>query len=144
MLLSGMLNRNGATNKIPPYKEVNFMNNLITKKKGAESLEKLKILTTLVYVCQAFAFTLGGLPLLAGVVINFINRDAVKGTWLQSHFEWQIKTVWITLAGFALAGLTFTMGIGLFILIPTFVILVYRAVVGWTELTVDKPISDPD
>jgi uncharacterized membrane protein len=118
------------------------MKNLVFTEKSPANMETLKRLTTVVYVCQAAAFALAGVPLLIGAVLNFLNRDAVDGTWLQSHFDWQIKTVWMTLAGFAIAGLTFSMGVGLFILLPTVVILVYRVFVGWTALTVDKPISD--
>lgn len=116
------------------------MNNLSPSQKDSEKLESLKKLAALVYLCQVLTFALAGLPLLVGVAINFINRHEVQGTWLESHFNWQIKTVWITLAGFALSGLTFGMGIGFFILIITVLLLVYRIVVGWSTLTADKPI----
>lgn len=118
------------------------MNTLATKEKSVDNVENLKRLTTVIYVCQVAAFALAGLPLLVGLFLNFINREAVQGTWLESHFEWQIKTAWLTLAGLALAGLTFTMGVGLFILIPVLVVLIYRSVLGWTVLVVDKPMSD--
>jgi uncharacterized membrane protein len=55
----------------------------------------------------------------------------VQGTWLESHFNWQIQTTWITLAGFALSGITFAMGVGFFILLITVVWLVYRITIGW-------------
>jgi uncharacterized membrane protein len=118
------------------------MKNIAIKEHATGDLEGLKRLTTAVYLCQALAFALAGVPLLVGVVLNFLNRDAVEGTWLQSHFDWQIKTVWLTLAGFALSGLTFSMGIGIYILFPTLAILVYRIYLGWTALIVHKPISD--
>jgi len=118
------------------------MNNLSTRQKDSEKLEALKKLTAIVYLCQVLTFALAGLPLLVGVAINFLNRNEVKGTWLESHFNWQIKTVWVTLAGFALSGLTFGMGVGFFILIVTVLLLVYRIVIGWTTLTADKPISE--
>jgi uncharacterized membrane protein len=118
------------------------MKNTVIKEHAAGDLEGLKRLTTAVYLCQALSFVLAGAPLLVGVILNFLNHDAVEGTWLQSHFDWQIKTVWLSLAGFALAGLTFRMGIGLYILIPTLAILGYRVYLGWTALIVDKPISD--
>ena len=85
---------------------------------------------------------LAGLPLLIGVAINFFKRNEVQGTWLESHFNWQIKTTWITLAGFALSGITFGMGIGFFILIATVVWLVYRITIGWFALNDDKPINN--
>lgn len=118
------------------------MNELSTHQNDTEKLQSLKKLAATVYICQVLAFALAGVPLLVGVVINFIKRDEARGTWLESHFEWQIKTVWITLAGFALAGLTFETGIGLFILIPTVVLLIYRIVIGWNALNSDKPVKE--
>ncbi|MFA5982869.1 MAG: hypothetical protein WC782_02535 [Methylococcaceae bacterium] len=114
------------------------MNNIITEQKDTEALKKL---TAAVYICQALTFMLAGLPLLIGVGINFFKRNEVEGTWLASHFDWQIKTVWVTLAGFALAGLTFEVGIGFFILIPTVVLLIYRIVLGWNALNDNKAID---
>ncbi|MFZ2311226.1 MAG: hypothetical protein WAV82_01280, partial [Methylobacter sp.] len=90
----------------------------------------------------ALTFMLAGLPLLVGVAINFFKRNEVQGTWLESHFNWQIKTTWITLAGFALSGITFGMGIGVFILIATVVWLVYRITIGWFALNDDKPVNN--
>lgn len=104
--------------------------------------QSLKTTTSIVYLCQVMTFLFAGLPLLIGVVINFMKRDEVEGTWLKSHFDWQIKTVWVTLAGFALAGFTFSTGIGLYILFPTLGFLVYRIAVGWTALTANKPINE--
>ncbi len=107
----------------------------------ADKIQTLKKVTAAVYICQVLAFVLAGLPLLVGVAINFIKRTEAKGTWLESHFDWQIKTVWIALAGFALAGLTFDMGVGFFILIPTVLWLVYRIVLGWNALNDNKPVN---
>lgn len=106
-----------------------------------ESLKRLKLITTAVYFCQLLAFMMAGIPLLVGVLINFMKRAEVAGTWLESHFEWQIKTAWLALAGFAVAGLTFEMGFGIFILIATVVLLVYRLIIGWNLLNADKPIG---
>ena len=106
--------------------------------------DKLKTLTAMVYLCQLLAFVFAGLPLLIGVAINLIKRDQVKGTWLESHFDWQIKTVWVILALFAVSGLTFYMGLGFYILMFAVVWLVYRIVVGWNTLNANKPISEKD
>jgi len=107
-----------------------------------EKLHSLKRLATAVYLCQVLAFAFAGLPLLVGVAINFMKRDKVKGTFLESHFDWQIKTAWIALAGFALSGLTFELGIGIFILIATVMLMVYRVVIGWNALTSDRPVKE--
>ena len=102
-------------------------------------MASLKTLTGIVYLCQAFGFA--GLPLLIGVAINFMKRNDVKGTWLESHFNWQINTAWIGLAGFALAGFLMPVGIGYFILMPVILLLVYRIVIGWMAWTAERPIK---
>ena len=120
------------------------MTELSTEPKDTEKLQTLKKLAATVYLCQALTFMLAGLPLLLGVVINFYKRSDAQGTWLESHFDWQIKTVWITLAGFAVSGLTLEIGIGFFTLIATVVLLVYRIVIGWYALNDDKPVKEMD
>jgi uncharacterized membrane protein len=120
------------------------MNDLTNSQPDAEKLHALKRLTATVYLCQLLSFAFAGVPLLIGVSINFMNRNDVKGTWLESHFNWQIQTVWMTLAGFALAGLTLETGFGVFILLPTVLLLVYRIVVGWNALNADRPIKESD
>ena len=79
---------------------------------------------------------LAGLPLLIGVAINFFKQNEVQGTWLESHFNWQIKTSWVAIAGF-----TFGMGIGIFILIMTVLWMIYRITIGWYALTDGNPIN---
>lgn len=107
-----------------------------------DRLHSLKRLTAFVYLCQVLAFVFAGLPLLVGAVINLMKQDEVRGTWLESHFDWQVKTVWMALAGFAMAGLTFEFGVGFFILIATIMLLVYRIVIGWNALHSDQPVNE--
>lgn len=118
------------------------MNDLSTEQKGTEELQTLKRLAATVYLCQILTFMLAGLPLLVGVAINFYKRDQVQGTWLQSHFDWQIKTTWIALAGFALSGFTLEMGVGFLFLIVTVVWMIYRIATGWYALTDGRPINN--
>lgn len=118
------------------------MNNLSTEQETTAKLQTLKKMAATVYLCQALTFMLAGLPLLIGVAINFFKRNDVQGTWLESHFNWQIKTTWVSLAGFALAGITFELGIGFFILLITVVWLVYRITIGWYALNDNKPIDN--
>ncbi len=120
------------------------MNDISTEQKDSEKLRTLKKMAATVYLCQALTFMLAGLPLLLGVGINFYKRNDVAGTWLESHFDWQIKTVWITLAGFAVSGVTLEMGFGFFILIATIMLLVYRITIGWYALMDEKPVKEVD
>ncbi|GAB6140577.1 hypothetical protein JCM14076_13060 [Methylosoma difficile] len=120
------------------------MNTTVVTQQKTDKSEKLKNLATAVYLCQALTFFLAGFPLLLGVAINFYNRNEAQGTWLESHFDWQIKTAWVSLAGFAFAGLFFTVSleVSVLILLVTLILQVYRIVVGWMALTAEQPIKN--
>jgi uncharacterized membrane protein len=108
-----------------------------------ETVASLKRIVVAVYICQILSFLLAGLPLLVGVWLNFLNKKDAQGTWLESHFEWQIKTAWQAIAGFALAGLTFDeFVIGFPILIATLTLMVFRIVVGWNAVNADEAVFD--
>jgi len=49
--------------------------------------------TSAATVAGGFVF---GLPSLIAVFLNYLKRGDVKGTWLESHFRWQIRTFWFT------------------------------------------------
>lgn len=104
----------------------------------------LKKITASVYLCQLLTFMLAGLPLLIGVVINFYNKEEAVGTWIESHFDWQIKTAWIALAGFAIGGILFELNLffGVIVLTSTVMLMVYRIVIGWNALNDDKAVDD--
>jgi uncharacterized membrane protein len=36
-----------------------------------------------------------GWPSIIAVIINYVRRGDARGTWLESHFDWQIRTFWI-------------------------------------------------
>ncbi|HTX25039.1 MAG TPA: hypothetical protein VMD03_10315 [Steroidobacteraceae bacterium] len=38
-----------------------------------------------------------GLPSIVAVIMNYARRSAVRGTLLDSHFRWQIRTFWFAL-----------------------------------------------
>jgi uncharacterized membrane protein len=40
---------------------------------------------------------LSGWPSILAVLLNYVNREATRGTYLQSHFRWQIRTFWFAL-----------------------------------------------
>ncbi len=109
---------------------------------GIENYENLKDITTLVYLLQAIAFV-GFTPIIA-VIINYFKKSEVKGSILESHFRWQIRTFWWGLLWFALAALFNWTLIGVVVGIPIFVVATvwwfYRIVKGWLTLNKDRPI----
>lgn len=38
-----------------------------------------------------------GWPSIIAVIINYVFRNEARGTWLESHFRWQIRTFWYAL-----------------------------------------------
>ncbi|MEM7405831.1 MAG: hypothetical protein AAF458_11100 [Pseudomonadota bacterium] len=98
-------------------------------------------LATLVYALQAAAFFTGGLTLLVGVVINYVKRGAVAGTWVDGHFQWQIASFWWSLAGNIVGALTiFLFGLGYLVWLLVAVWLIYRIAKGWLRLVAEEQI----
>ena len=102
-----------------------------------EKLKSAQNVTTLVYALQA-ASILVGVTFLVGVIVNYVKLDDVRGTWLESHFSWQIRTFWFAFLWGVLGVLTFGVGIGFFILIANSVWFIYRIVKGWLNLNDGK------
>ena len=105
--------------------------------------ESLKRLTAIVYGLQILGFFVG-VTFIAGVIINYVKRDDVRGTWLESHFRWQIRTFWYGLLWSCIGILLFVVVIGIFILMANAVWVLYRAIKGWIELSEGKPLYIED
>jgi len=90
----------------------------------------------------------GGLPSIIAVIMNYARRSATRGTFLESHFRWQIRTFWYALLwavlivlasapfmpiligfGFAIVGL-WALGIW----------IAYRVIRGWLALRDRRPM----
>ena len=61
-----------------------------------EKERSLKTIATVVYALQAAGFFIG-LTWIVAIVLNYIKKEDVAGTWLESHFRWQIRTFWFGL-----------------------------------------------
>ncbi|MCG7897711.1 MAG: hypothetical protein JAY99_06650 [Candidatus Thiodiazotropha lotti] len=102
-----------------------------------QNLEREVTLTVGVYALQAASF-LFVITLLIGVIINYVKRDDVKGTWLESHFRWQIRTFWFVLLWSIIGFITTVILIGYVILFVNAVWLIYRIAKGWLSLQDEK------
>lgn len=118
-------------------------------------------LTHVLYVLHAVGLAIGafgaasvvgsflfGWPSIIAVIVNYVKRGDVRGTWLESHFTWQIRTFWFALLWavvIGLVGLPFTIviigfgiwAVGLFVL---GVWAVYRIARGWLRLKDHQPM----
>ena len=102
--------------------------------------KSLKTLTTVVYALQAAGF-LVGITWIVAVVIDYVKRDEAKGTWLESHFSWQIRTFWWGLLWGALGVITFLIVVGWLILVADAIWIIYRIVKGWLYLNDGKAVT---
>lgn len=98
-----------------------------------------KTLTMIIYALQAASFVVG-LTFLVAVVMNYIKKDDVKGTWLESHFRWQIHTFWYGLLWAVIGGLLTMIFIGMLLLMANAVWIIYRITKGWIYLADNKPM----
>jgi uncharacterized membrane protein len=96
-------------------------------------------------VIGAFVF---GWPSIIAVIINYVKKGDARGTWLESHFRWQIRTFWFALAWVVLVALVggaltivlvgfAILGVGLFVL---GLWAIYRIARGWLALNDRRPM----
>ena len=93
------------------------------------------------FIVTAF---LTGWPSIIAVIINYVQRSEVRGTWLDSHFGWQLRTFWFALLWLliVLALILSFVGIPLAWLLAIAVGLwvLYRIIRGWLRLADGKPM----
>ncbi|MEJ2461650.1 MAG: hypothetical protein P8098_08485 [Candidatus Thiodiazotropha sp.] len=102
-------------------------------------LRSLKQITTLVYILQAASFLIG-VTFLVALIINYVKRPDVEGTFLASHFTWQIRTFWYGLLWGLVGIISHFLLIGYLILAANTVWILYRIIKGWLRLQDDAPL----
>ena len=105
-----------------------------------EKLASLKTLTTVIYGLYALSLFMGVSAIVA-IVLNYIKLDDVKGTWLESHFAWQIRTFWWSLLWLVVGAITWFVLIGWLVWGVAFVWFIYRIAHGWLRLNDGLPIT---
>ena len=118
--------------------------NLYTVANLVYALHSLSILIgvlTAATVVGAFVF---GLPSIVAVIINYVKRDEARGTFLESHFRWQIRTFWFTAAWCLVGGVAFVTILGIPIALVVWfgagLWAIYRIVRGWLALRDRRPV----
>jgi uncharacterized membrane protein len=117
-------------------KEGTVMENAINNE---EAIRSAKTLTTIIYALYAASYFVG-ITAIVAIVINYIKKEDVAGTFLESHFRWQIRTFWFGLLWGALGGITALIVIGWAVLIADGIWIIYRLVKGWLRLSENKPM----
>jgi uncharacterized membrane protein len=111
------------------------------------SLSVLIGLTSAWTVVGSFVF---GLPSIIAVIMNYARQSEAGGTFLESHFRWQIRTFWFALLWvLVILGLSLPLilvfGLGFLTLGVGYVVLgvwvIYRIIRGWIALRDQRPVS---
>lgn len=123
--------------------------------------EGLITLAHVIYALHAFSVFTGALssvlivtafvtgwPSIIAVVLNYAKRSEVRGTWLDSHFGWQIRTFWYALLWLLAGGVAFVTLVGIPVALVIWVLtglwVLYRIVRGWMALSAQKPMPPPE
>jgi len=108
-----------------------------------ERERSLRTLTHVLYALYAVHWLTGGLTILIAIIINYVKRGDAAGTPYEPHFEWQIRTFWIGLLGYAIGGMLIFVVIGIPLLWAVSIWMLYRIIKGWLYLYDNKPLINP-
>jgi uncharacterized membrane protein len=88
------------------------------------------------FIVTAF---LTGWPSIIAVIINYVKRSDVRGTYLDSHFSWQLRTFWYAvlwaIAALILALTLIGLPIAWILVLALGVWVLYRIIRGWIALS---------
>ena len=110
------------------------------------ALHALSLLTGILGAATVIGAFLTGWPSLIAVILNYVKRGEARGTWLESHFRWQIRTFWFGLLWVALcvSFIIVTLGLGVLVMwLPLAGVglwFIYRIVRGWLALRDGRPM----
>ena len=92
-------------------------NPLVTWTHIIYGLHAFSLLTGILGAATVVGAFLTGWPSIIAVILNYVKRSEARGTWLESHFRWQIRTFWFGLLWISLCVLFVigTLGIGIII-----------------------------
>ena len=119
---------------------------LVTWTQVVYALHAFSLLTGIIGTATVVGAFLTGWPSIIADILNCLKRSEARGTWLESHFRWQIRTFWfgVLWISFCVAFIIITLGIGLLItwlpMVRVGLWFVYRVVRGWVALGGDRPM----
>ena len=111
------------------------------------ALHTLAIVIGIVGAATIIGSFVGSVPSIVAVILNYVKRGDARGTWVDSHYRWQISTFWFALLwaliGWALVFTFIGAVVGVPILIALTLWLIYRIGRGWLRLRDQRPMYAP-
>ena len=106
-----------------------------------DKLRSNKTLTWVIYGLYEASF-LVGITSIVAIILNYVKRGDVAGTYLESHFTWQIRTFWISVIVAIIGALLMLVLVGWLVWLADMVWVVYRLVMGGLRLSESQPIVE--
>ena len=117
-------------------------NSVLSIANGVYALHAFAIVVGLAGSASVIGSFVGSLPSIVAVILNYVKRRDARGTWIESHFRWQIRTFWFAILWVVIAFLlTLTVvgiPIAIVILVGITIWLIYRIGRGWLRLSDGK------
>jgi uncharacterized membrane protein len=117
---------------------------VLTIANGVYGLHAFAIVVGLAGSATVVGSFVGSVPSILAVILNYVKRSEARGTWVESHYRWQIRTFWFAIVWVAVAGLLFVTLIGIPIAIAILIAitawLIYRIARGWLRLRDHRPM----
>jgi uncharacterized membrane protein len=111
---------------------------LVTPAHVIYGLHAFSALTGLLSPALIVTAFLSGWPSIIAVILNYVKRSDVRGTWLDTHFSWQIRTFWYALLWLVVGGILFVTVVGIPFAVAlwfgTGIWVLYRIIRGWMAL----------
>jgi uncharacterized membrane protein len=108
------------------------------------ALHSLAIVIGIVGAATVIGSFVGSVPSIVAVLFNYVKRGDARGTWIASHYRWQIRTFWFTLLwaviGWVLVITIIGAVVGVPVLIALTLWLMYRIGRGWLRLRDRRPM----
>lgn len=108
------------------------------------ALHGFAIIVGIIGTATVIGSFVGSVPSIVAVVLNYVKRGDARGTWLESHYRWQIRTFWFSIFWVLVAAILVITVIGIpvafAILIAITIWLVYRIWRGWMRLMDRRPM----
>ena len=108
---------------------------------GLHALSVLIGASGIVNIIGAFVF---GIPSIIAVIMNYAMQSEARGTFLESHFRWQIRTFWFAAGWILVSWMLFLTIIGIpfswALVIVAGLWVIYRIARGWVALASREPL----
>jgi uncharacterized membrane protein len=97
----------------------------------------------LIYVLYLVSVVIG-ITLLVGLIIAYMNRGQTTGTWVESHYTYQIRTFWIGLLYSVISVVLMVVGVGFLLIVVVVMWAIVRCVRGLQWAATGDPVPNPE